>query len=56
MVISNMTLQGDSLGLLCAYYVKDLECHNMLYLAYGYELRPYESSVEYYVYIYIPMW
>ena len=42
MVISSMTSQGDSFGLPRAYYVKDLGCHNMFYLAYGYELRPYE--------------
>ena len=42
MVISSMISQGDSFGLSRAYYVKDLGCHNMFYLAYGYELRPDE--------------
>ena len=42
MVISSMISQGDSIRLFGAYYVKDLGCHNMFYLAYGYELRPYE--------------
>ena len=42
MVISSMISQGDSFGLSRAYDVKDLGCHNMFYLACGYELRPYE--------------
>ena len=40
MVIGNIILQGDSFGLSRAYCVKDLGCHNIFYLAYGYELRP----------------
>jgi len=42
MVISSMILQGDSFGLSRAHYSKDMGCHNISYLAYGYELRPYE--------------
>jgi len=41
-LISYMILPGDSFGFSCAYYVKDLGCHNMFYLAYDYELRRYE--------------
>jgi len=37
-------------------YAKDFGWHNILYLGYGYELEPYESSVKYYAYIYTLMW
>jgi len=37
-----MILEGDSFGLSHAYYSKDMGYHNISYLTYGYELRPYE--------------
>jgi len=42
MVISSMILQGDSFGLSRSYFVNGLGCLNRFYLAYVYELAPYE--------------
>ena len=33
------------------FYAKDFRWHNALYLVHSYELRPYESSVKYYIYL-----
>jgi len=42
MVISYMILPGDSFGLSRVYCVNGLGYLNMFYLAYDYELRPYD--------------
>ena len=55
MVIRYMILPGDSFVLSRAYCVNDLGCLNMFYLAYDYELTPYELMCKYYVYTYTLM-
>ena len=56
MVISYTILAGDSFGLSRAYCVDGWGCLNMFYLAYDYELTPYELMCKYYVYTYTLMW
>ena len=55
MTISSMISQGDSFGLSRAYCVNGLGCLNMFYLAYDYELAPYELMCIHYVYTYTLM-
>ena len=54
-VISYMILPRDSFRLSRAYRVNGLGCLNMFYLAFDYELTPYELMCTYYVYTYTLM-
>ena len=54
-VISNMLRLEDLFGLSRVWYIRDLGCPFMLYTAFGQRLRPYESNVYIYAFIYIHM-
>ena len=51
-----MILPGESLGSSHVYCVNGLDCLNMFYFEYVYELTPYALMCKYYIYTYTLMW